>query len=179
MGHLLSVVLLSLVLLAGCANQKKPIKHSIDRHQAVKKHSQLEPPILKQRPLLSFPASLNQSTQIGRYTVVSATPTLEQENILSVIITVSMPEPIQTVGDAIQHLLNLSGYQLARFDAQGPEVLQLLNLPLPTIHRKLGPMPLQQALLTLASPAFRLHTDPVHRLIAYDLKPAYQLELVP
>jgi type IV pili sensor histidine kinase/response regulator len=123
--------------------------------------------------------AFNHVTSIGRYSVMRATPTGEQQNILTVMITVTMPKPIQTVGDAIRHLLIPSGYSLARFDAQGPEVLQLLNLPLPTVHRKLGPMPLQQALLTLASPAFRLHTDPVHRLIAYDLKPDYQLELVP
>ncbi|MCH9699261.1 MAG: pili assembly chaperone [Gammaproteobacteria bacterium] len=130
---------------------------------------------LQSQPIALF----NQETSIGRYSVIQATPTIEQHDILTVMIKVTIPKPIQTVGDAIRHLLRPSGYSLARFDAQGPDVFQLLNLPLPAVHRKLGPMPLQQALLTLASPAFRLYIDPVHRLIAYDLKPDYQLELVP
>ncbi|MCH9699338.1 MAG: pili assembly chaperone [Gammaproteobacteria bacterium] len=118
-------------------------------------------------------------TPVGRYSLVSATPTEQQSEILSVIVTVTMPEPIQTIGDAIRHVLKPSGYRLARFNAQGPEVIQLLDRPLPQIHRKLGPMPLQDILLTLVSPAFRLHTDPVHRLIAYDLKNDYMEEFAP
>ena len=168
MDHPLFLVLLTLLLLTGCAHQL-PIEPSPE--------SDLVHADQTETALISDP--LEQSVQIGRYSVVSATPTAAQDNILSVMVTVSMPAPIQTVGDAIHHLLTPSGYSLARFDAQGPEVIQLLSLPLPDVHRTLGPMTLQDALLTLASPAFRLYTDPVHRLIAYDLKPDYQLELAP
>ncbi len=166
--HPLFLVLLTLLLLTGCAHQLpiKPPPESDSVHA-----DQTE------SALISDP--LEQSVQFGRYSVRSATPTTAQGNILSVIVTIRMPAPIQTVGDAIHHLLNPSGYSLARFDAQGPEVIQLLNLPLPDVHRTLGSMSLQDALLTLASPAFRLYTDPVHRLIAYDLKPDYQRELAP
>jgi type IV pili sensor histidine kinase/response regulator len=168
MDHPFLLVLLTLLLLTGCVHQF-PIKSSPESDPV---HSDQT-----KSAIISDP--LEQGVQIGRYSVVSATPTAAQDNILSVIVTVNMPAPIQTVGDAIHHLLNPSGYSLARFDAQGPNVIQLLNLPLPDVHRSLGPMSLQDALLTLASPAFRLYTDPVHRLIAYDLKPDYQLELAP
>jgi len=162
------LVLLTLLLLTGCAHQL-PIKSSPESDPIHSDQTESTP--------TSDP--LEQSVQIGRYTVVSATPTAAQDNILSVIVIINFPAPIQTVGDAIHHLLQPSGYSLARFDAQGPEVIQLLSLPLPDVHRTLGPMTLQDALLTLASPAFRLSTDPVHRLIAYDLKPDYQRELAP
>jgi type IV pili sensor histidine kinase/response regulator len=168
MDHPFFLVLLILLLLTGCAHQL-PIKPSPESDPVLSDQTK--------SALISDP--LEQSVQIGRYSVVSATPTAAQDNILSVIVTVNMPAPIETVGDAIHHLLTPSGYSLARFDAQGPEVIQLLSLPLPDVHRTLGPMSLQDALLTLASPAFRLYTDPVHRLIAYDLKPDYQLELAP
>ncbi|MCH9699368.1 MAG: pili assembly chaperone [Gammaproteobacteria bacterium] len=123
--------------------------------------------------------ALDPMTLVGRYTLISATPTEQQIEPLSVMVTVTMPKLIQTVGDAIRHVLKPSGYRLARLNAQGPEVIQLLGRPLPQIHRKLGPMPLQDILLTLVSPAFRLHTDPVHRLIAYDLKNDYMEEFAP
>ena len=168
MDHPLFLVLLTLLLLTGCAHQL-PIKPSPES----------DPVHLEQAKSVPISAPLEQGVQIGRYTVVSATPTVAQDNILSVIVTINFPVPIQTVGDAIHHLLQPSGYSLARFDAQGPEVIQLLSLPLPDVHRSLGPMSLQDALLTLASPAFRLSSDPVHRLIAYDLKPDYQREFAP
>jgi type IV pili sensor histidine kinase/response regulator len=171
MQNKLLMLTLSVLLLGGCAN-----RHSADRFdQATNDNA------LRQSPsVLSSPSNpLEQGVHIARYSVVSPTPTIAQQDVLKVMVTVNMPGPIVTVGDAIHHLLKPSGYALARFDAQGPEVIQLLNLPLPAVHRKLGPMPLQEALLTLASPAFRLYTDPVHRLIAYDLKPDYQLELAP
>ncbi len=168
MDHPFFLVLLTLILLTGCAHQL-PINPS----------PELDPVQVDQTESAMISDPLEQGVQIGRYSVVSATPTTAQDNILSVIVTVNMPAPIQTVGDAIHHLLNPSGYSLARFDAQGPEVIQLLSLLLPDVHRSLGPMSLQDALLTLVSPAFRLYTDPVHRLIAYDLKPDYQLELAP
>ncbi len=134
---------------------------------------------VKPEPPVIISSALNPMTPVGRYSLVSATPTEQQSELLSVMVTVTMPEPIQTVGDAIHHVLRPSGYQLARFDAQGLEVLQLLQRPLPQSHRTLGPMPLQDILLTLATPAFRLHIDPVHRLIAYDLKPEYTIEYSP
>lgn len=130
-------------------------------------------------PSLTNIVAFDPRTPVGRYSLVSATPTQQQTDILSVMVTVTMPELIQTVGDAVRHVLKPSGYRLARMTAQGPEVIQFLDRPLPQIHRKLGPMPLQDILLTLVSPAFRLHTDPVHRLIAYDLKPDYTEELAP
>ncbi len=168
MDHPLFLVLVTLLLLTGCTHQL-PIKPS----------SELAPVHSNQSESAMISDPREQGIQIGRYSVVSATPTTAQENILAVMVTITMPAPIQTVGDAINHLLTPSGYSLAQFDAQGPEVIQILSLPLPDVHRSLGPMSLQDALLTLASPAFRLYTDPVHRLIAYDLKPDYQLELAP
>ena len=47
-------------------------------------------------------------------------------------------------------------------------VIGLFALPLPEVHRQLGPMSLQQALETLAGPAFQLVEDPVHRLVAFE-----------
>ena len=103
--------------------------------------------------------------QIGRYSAVHPVPTEEQQDILKVIINVTLPEEIDTTGQAVRYLLKRSGYQLVLPEAQDPEVLQLLAKKLPQIHRKLGPMTLENALLTLTAPAFRLQKDPVHRLI--------------
>ena len=50
----------------------------------------------------------------------------------------------------------------------GPASLYLMVLPLPAVHRSIGPMSLKRALETLAGPAFLLIEDPVHRLVAFE-----------
>jgi len=107
--------------------------------------------------------------QVGRYSLFSTTPTEAQANLLEAIITVQFPDRIQTVGEAVQHLLQQSGYRLAAPEATRPEAAYLFALALPAVQRSLGPMTLKQALEMLAGPAFRLVEDPVHRLVAFEL----------
>ena len=106
--------------------------------------------------------------QVGRYSLFAATPTEAQADPLQATITARFPESVRTVGEAVRHLLQQSGYRLAEPEAIGPESAYLMALALPAVQRSLGPMTLRQALETLAGPAFRLVEDPVHRLIAFE-----------
>ena len=106
--------------------------------------------------------------QVGRYSLFAATPTEAQTNLLEATITVQFPDRILTVGEAVQHLLQQSGYRLADPEATRPESTYLFALALPAVQRSLGPMTLKRALETLAGPAFRLVEDPVHRLVAFE-----------
>ena len=99
----------------------------------------------------------------------AATPTSAQKELLTSLIKIQFTEKVQTVGEAVRHLLQGSGYRLADPAAIEPAIQALLALPLPTVHRHLGPMPLRQALQTLAGPPFRLIQDPVHRLVSFAL----------
>ena len=107
--------------------------------------------------------------QVGRYSALRAMPTVAQADLLSTIITVRFPEHIQTLGEAVHYLLQRSGYRLAEHHAANSATADLLALPLPAVHRNLGPILLKQALETLVGPMFRLVQDPVHRLIAFEL----------
>ncbi len=106
--------------------------------------------------------------QVGRYSQYSATPTAAQTDLLATAITVQFPERIQTVGEAIPYLLQRSGYRLATAKSIGPDTAVLFALPLPAVHRSLGPMTLKDTLETLAGQAFHLVQDPVHRLISFE-----------
>lgn len=110
-----------------------------------------------------------KDVQIGRYSLLAATPTEAQANLLATTITVSFPARIVTVGEAVQYLLQRSGYRLAAGHVVAPEAEHLLTLPLPAVHRHFGPVTLMQGLEALVGPAFRLVQDPVHRLISFDL----------
>ncbi len=107
--------------------------------------------------------------QVGRYSTLRALPTAAQADLLSTTITVRFPERIQTLGEAVRYLLQRSGYRLAEHHAVNSVTTDLLGLPLPAVHRNLGPIMLRQALETLVGPVFRLVQDPVHRLISFEL----------
>ena len=106
--------------------------------------------------------------QVGRYSLFATTPTQAQADPLQAMITVQFPDRVRTVGDAVKHVLRQSGYRLSGSETTGPASAYLMALPLPAVHRSVGPMPLERALETLVGPAFHLVEDPVHRLVAFE-----------
>ena len=110
--------------------------------------------------------------QVGRYSTLPAMPTAAQVDLLATIIIVTFPARIQTVGEAVNYVLQRSGYRLAPLLARAPEAEGLLALKLPAVHRNLGPVTLRQALETLAGKPFHLVRDPVRRLISFELNPS-------
>ena len=106
--------------------------------------------------------------QVGRYSLFATTPTEAQADPLQATIKVQFPDRVRTVGDAVKHLLQQSGSRLAGSKATGMASAYLMALPLPAVHRSVGPMPLKRALETLVGPAFHLVEDPVHRLVAFE-----------
>lgn len=100
----------------------------------------------------------------GRYTLVELAPTEAQRNLLLQVVDVAVPDTLHaTVGDALRHVLQRSGYQLC----SGSETDALNALPLPAAHYQLGPIVLRDALLTLAGPAWELHADDSARRVCF------------
>ncbi len=106
--------------------------------------------------------------QVGRYSMLTTIPSPAQVDLMETTLKLRFPERIQSVGEATQYLLQRSGYRLISEDVMMPEMAALFTLPLPAVHRTLGPMTLREALATLAGPAFQLVQDPVHRLVAFE-----------
>ncbi len=112
--------------------------------------------------------------RVGRYSAIVAGPLPEQADPFALPIHTQFPFSVQTVGHALEQVLTPSGYRLASIPASCPSLPALLAWPLPAVHRKLGPMRLDEALKTLAGPAHYLVVDPVHRLVSFDLREEYQ-----
>lgn len=113
------------------------------------------------------------ATTIGRYLTVEDKPKAAQVDLLSQTIQVRFPQNIQTIGDALQYVLRYSGYSLADTTKQSPALKNTLTKPLPLIDRNFGPMPLKDALITLAGPAFSLLQDPLNREVNFSVKPSF------
>ncbi len=127
-------------------------------------------------------ATIGQATYsnmtVGRYSSMLAAPEEHQYDILSTMVQTRFPQRISTVGEALDYLLLRSGYRLAKYDATDPEMEILMTRPLPETHRDIGPMTLEDALQTLASPIYRIVIDPLNRLISFEVIEEYK-SLVP
>ncbi len=123
---------------------------------------------------LSATAEADGIYRISRYATVNPVATPEQAKPLSVVVTLDFTDQVRTVGDAIHHLLSRSGYRLADLTVSDPAMPVLLNQPLPLIHRHLGPITIENALVTLAGDAWDLVVDPVNRLVSFELLEQYR-----
>lgn len=113
------------------------------------------------------------NTDVGRYLTVENKPRFSQLNLLSQTIQMRFPQSVQTVGDAMNYALRLSGYSLIPADRMSEELKTTLAKPLPAIDRNFGPMSLKDALTTLAGPAFNLVQDPLNRMVDFRVKPQF------
>jgi conjugative transfer region protein (TIGR03748 family) len=103
-------------------------------------------------------------TRHGRYTLVELVPQSDERDLLRQVVDVSMaPMSDVSVGDAMRHVLQRSGYQLC----DTPEAWQLYALPLPAAHLHLGPLMLRDALATLAGPAWELSVNELTRQVCF------------
>lgn len=155
-------VLVLTVLFSGCATQ---------HHSTADLASGTNPP--KSKSLRSDPEP-ESLLQVGRYSQIKAAPTQAQIDLLRVMVSVTLPNEVITVRQAVEHILSRSGYRLTESGEQTEAVSGLLGKPLPRVHRHLGPMPLEESLRTLAGPVFDLMVDPVHRTVSYQLKGGFE-----
>lgn len=109
-----------------------------------------------------------EEARVARYSTRLAEPTAEQRDPLAALVTLTFPATITTLQQAIERLLEPSGYRLAPASVSAPERAQLLALPLPESQRTLGPLPVRRALTTVVPPGYALIEDPVHRLVSFD-----------
>lgn len=117
--------------------------------------------------------SVDEIYKVGRYSSVSIEPSHAQVDLLSVIIELEFPRSVTTVGSALEIMLINSGYGLSDLSAADPNLIILLNSPLPNVHRKLGPISLRTALNVLSGSTWDLVIDPLHRLISFELNEGY------
>lgn len=117
------------------------------------------------------PAALvaaEQDHQIARYTSVAAGPAPAEKNPLEAVVAVHFPRShIHTVGQAVHYLLLRTGYRLATTLSE--PVHEVMKLPLPEVHRDLGPYTVRTALSVLLGQPFELSTNPTRREVAYHI----------
>ncbi|STX55459.1 integrating conjugative element protein PilL, PFGI-1 class [Legionella beliardensis] len=119
-------------------------------------------------------ASANEVTQIGRYATVSNKPLAAQVNPLLAIQQVHFNADIHTVGEALNHWLLHSGYELVAEQEQADALKAVLKKTLPQVDRDLGPLSIKEGLEVLVGKGvFDLVVDPLNRRVSFTLLPKY------
>ena len=111
-----------------------------------------------------LPVDFVPVARAGRYTLVELVPQPAQRDLLRQVVEVAIPPSFDASGgDALRHVLVRTGYRLC----DSADAAPLYALPLPAAHLRLGPLPLRDALLALAGPAWELSMDDVTRQVCF------------
>lgn len=130
--------------------------------------------------LTPLPASLAADyLPTGRY--MEYTTSSQALPLIETIVKEQFSRRIVTVGQAINALLDGSGFRLAPPASADPTLPVLLNAPLPDAHRLITPMSLCDALTMLAGEGWVMVYDPVHRLVSFEVagRPTAKAEVNP
>lgn len=117
------------------------------------------------QPMIAeLPADVVPVARYGRYTLVELVPQPVQRDLMRQVVEVAIPPSFDaSVGDALRHVLLRTGYRLC----DSADAAPLYALPLPAAHLRLGPLPLRDALLALAGPAWELSIDDGPRQVCF------------
>jgi len=113
----------------------------------------------------TFSVKAAEYIQSSRYVEVDISPQIQQLEPLQVVIDFSFPQGIKTVGEAIYLLISPSGYKL---DISENDIAYVLfAMPLPEVHRHLGPIRFKDAVSVLSGKGFIPNFDETIRHISF------------
>ncbi|GEA09115.1 hypothetical protein KUL42_38760 [Alteromonas sp. KUL42] len=117
-----------------------------------------------------------KALQTDRYTMLVLKPSIEQVNPLYSEAKIQFPLDVVTIYDAINYVLDDSGYSLVSKQYWTEEMEIMLNMTLPLIQRDLSrsPMTIKNVVEVVAGEPFNVIVDPLRRLVSFELKKDYR-----
>lgn len=107
----------------------------------------------------------NEYVQTNRYVEIDISPQSYEVDPLQVVIDFSFPSNINTIGEAIHLLISPSGYRL---DVKENDIAYLMfEMPLPEVHKHLGPIRFKEAVSVLSGKGFIPKFDESLRRISF------------
>ncbi|HID51087.1 MAG TPA: hypothetical protein EYP41_03495 [Anaerolineae bacterium] len=106
---------------------------------------------------------------INQYAVVNTDRVTAAYDVFSEVAVFEFSHNIRTTGEAISEVLTHAGYRLADASASDPYIKHLLDSPLPTLHRSIGPAAVIDILDALSGAGWTVVRDPVHRLVSFEI----------
>lgn len=112
-----------------------------------------------------------QVSRISRYTTQEEIIANNKIDLLQQNISISFSPSVITIKDAIDQLLQNSGYRLEPTDSQTIYTQTMLANVLPATQRSFQNATLKQILLALTGNNFQVVDDPVRRIITFKILP--------
>lgn len=106
--------------------------------------------------------------QIGRYTIIDTTALPEQRFPLIQVLTVTIPHGVSKNSQAVDYVLNQSGYRQANARVRSPQDQMLMQRELATINRSFENITILEMLSAIAGLGYSPVVDPINRLIAFE-----------
>ncbi|MCA2016144.1 hypothetical protein LDJ79_08480 [Vibrio tritonius] len=103
--------------------------------------------------------------QLDGYTEVVVDTSFEQKNPLQRIVSLALPPAVKTVGEAINFVLDKSGYTLQSLQQTQYPVLNLYTTQVPLVNRKFIRTNLMQIITALIGKNFHFEVDNTLRVI--------------
>lgn len=111
-----------------------------------------------------------------RYTLAVMEPTQSSVNPLYTAVTAAFATDVITIGEAVDEVLDGTGYRIRRNADQTHRGIYLdsilLNQPLPAAHRELGPLPLIEILQVIAGSSWTVKGSDLSRTVTFTLNDA-------
>ncbi|EMY6611201.1 MULTISPECIES: hypothetical protein [Vibrio] len=102
-------------------------------------------------------------SQNNGYTAIVIDTNYEQKYPLQTITSIQIPTTIKNVGQAINYVLQNSGYQLEDLSSTNEETLHLYTLEIPLVHRDFKQSSVIQIVDVLVGTGFNVTVDHVKR----------------
>lgn len=116
------------------------------------------------------------SIKTDRYTLAVMEPTQSSVNPLQTAVTAAFATNIITIGEAVDEVLDGTGFRVRRNADQTHRGIYLdsilLNQPLPAAHRELGPLPLIEILQVIAGSSWTVKGSDLSRTVTFSLNDA-------
>ena len=121
--------------------------------------------------LLSVQAFGQSTVQVDRYTSVRLGATEVQRDPLKAVVQLRFPAVVLNTRQAIDYVLDDSGYSLVDYELWSPAMNIMLDNPISIVHRDMSntPMTLRDVLGVLSGEAFRVVQDPLRRKVSFVL----------
>ena len=114
--------------------------------------------------------SKSKTISYNRYETSTILTHKKQTNPLLSTVTMTFSNSIVSIGEAMNYLLQFSGYQVMPEIDQKSALYYRLQQPLPFVNRTIHNMKIQEALRLFAGKSlFTLIQDPLHRYISFQM----------
>lgn len=118
----------------------------------------------------AFANQLDNPNQLPQYvenglTVINVDATTEQKDPLLTITSITFPQQINLIGQALNYSLLRTGYTLGNVNQMTPHVMRLMQLPLPLVQRNVEQITVRNLISTLIGDGYDYRVDPVNRTI--------------